>query len=41
MASDQAAAVMMKGLTALMLLKETYKVKRGEFVLIQDALERS
>jgi NADPH2:quinone reductase len=34
---EQAAAVLLKGLTAWYLLRETYKVKRGDTVLIQAA----
>ncbi len=32
---DQAAATMIKGLTAHMLIKESYQVKAGDFVLVQ------
>ncbi|MBC6112995.1 quinone oxidoreductase family protein [Pedobacter fastidiosus] len=34
---DQAAATMIKGLTAHMLIKESYQVKAGDFVLVQAA----
>jgi NADPH:quinone reductase len=34
---DQAAAMMLKGMTARYLLRETYKVKRGDTVLIHAA----
>jgi NADPH2:quinone reductase len=34
---EQAAAVMLKGLTSWFLLRETHKVKRGEVLLIQAA----
>jgi NADPH2:quinone reductase len=34
---EQAAAVLLKGLTSWYLLRETYKVKRGDTVLIQAA----
>jgi NADPH2:quinone reductase len=34
---DQAAATMIKGLTAHMLIRESYQVKAGDFVLIQAA----
>jgi len=35
--AEQAAAVMLKGLTSWFLLRETHKVKRGEVLLIQAA----
>jgi NADPH2:quinone reductase len=34
---EQAAAVLLKGLTSWYLLRETYKIKRGDTVLIQAA----